>query len=105
MKWKPEWDVRCQYPVFFTKTDGSDFKVLARCDADGDGDYAQFQMDKECFVFQSSGQFFFNRPSVTQTMTVQQLEIDTQRHSKPYKQNEMDLFMKIGFPQSDQIYC
>ena len=59
LNWKPEWDVRCQYTIFFTKPDGSDFKALARCDADGDGDYAQFQMDKECFVFQSSGQWVF----------------------------------------------
>ena len=59
LKWAPDMDVRCQYTVFFTKSDGSEFKALARCDADGDGDYSQFQMDKECFVFQSSGQWVF----------------------------------------------
>ena len=59
LKWTPNMDVRCQYTVFFTKSDGSDFKALARCDADGDGDYARFEMDKECFVFQSSDKWVF----------------------------------------------
>lgn len=59
LKWEPEWAVRCQYAIFLTKSDGSDFQAITRCDADGDGDYAQFEMDKECVVTQISDQWVF----------------------------------------------
>ena len=59
LNWEPEWAVRCQYTVFLTKSDGSDFQAITRCDADGDGDYAQFEMNKECVVTQISDQWVF----------------------------------------------
>jgi Tfp pilus assembly protein PilE len=59
LQWSPDMDVRCQYTIFLTKSDGSDFKAIARCDADGDGDYAQFEMGQECLVVRISDQWVF----------------------------------------------
>ena len=59
LKWEPEWEVRCQYTIFLTKSDGSDFQAISRCDADGDGDYAQFETDKSCVVSRISDKWVF----------------------------------------------
>ena len=59
LKWEPEWEVRCQYTIFLTKSDGRDFQAISRCDADGDGDYAQFQTDKSCVVIRISDKWVF----------------------------------------------
>lgn len=48
--WKPKRDVRCQYAIILTNPERSNFQAIARCDEDGDGDFARYQVEKDCFV-------------------------------------------------------
>ena len=57
--WKPKADVRCQYAIILTDPEGGNFQAIARCDEDGDGDYARYQIEKECTVAQLTGERVF----------------------------------------------